>query len=106
MEDKKNEEFKEDFSIDESQYEIEDENRVKSTDELEATEAVPVDEKRETIHFPWSIAIIIGVLMVLIIACFIVIMILGPEDPATSSSEISTVLSVKIINFLYKIIAI
>ena len=106
MEDKKNEEFKEDFSIDESHYEIEDENRVKSTDELEATEAVPVDEKRETIHFPWSIAIIIGVLMVLIIACFIIIMILGPEDPATSSSEISTVLGVKIINFLYKIIAI
>ena len=102
MEDKKNEEFKEDFSIDESQCEIEDENRVKSTDELEATEAVPVDEKRETIHFPWSIAIIIGVLMVLIIACFIIIMVLGPEDSASSSSQIT----VKIINFLYKIIAI
>ena len=106
MKDKKNEEFKEDFSIDQSQYEIEDENKVKPTSELEATEEVPIDPNKETIQFPWAIAIIIGVLMVLIIACFIVIMILGPEDPATSSSEISTVLSVKIINFLYKIIAI
>ena len=106
MKDKKNEGFEEDFSIDQSQYEIEDENKVKPTSELEATEVVPIDEKRETIQFPWTIAIIIGVLMVLIIACFIVIMILGPEDPATSSSEISTVLGVKIINFLYKIIAI
>ena len=72
----------------------EDKNKV-----LEETETVPVDEKKETIHFPWSIAIIIGVLMVLIIVCFIVIMVLGPEDPATSSSQIA----VKIINFLYKI---
>ena len=106
MKDKKNEEFEEDFSFDQSQYEIEDENKVKPTSDLEATEEVPLDEKRETFQFPWTIAIMIGVLMVLIIACFIVIMILGPEDPATSSSEISTVLSVKIINFLYKIIAI
>ena len=103
---KKSEEFKEDFSIDESQYEIEDENKERPTSELEATEVVPIDEKRETIHFPWAIAIIIGVLMVLIIACFIVIMILGPEDPATSSSDISTNLGVKIYNFLYKILAI
>ena len=57
--------------------------------ELEETEAVPVDPKKETIHFPWAIAIIIGVLMVLIIACFIVVMILGPGDPVTSSSQIS-----------------
>ena len=56
--------------------------------ELEETEAVPVDERKETMEFPWAIAIIIGVLMVLIIACFIVIMVLGPEDPITSSSEI------------------
>ena len=103
---KKNEEYKEDFSIDESQYEIEDENKERPTSELEATEVVPIDEKRETIQFPWAIAIIIGVLMVLIIACFIVIMILGPEDPATSSSDISTNLGVKIYNFLYKILAI
>ena len=106
MEDKRKDEFEEDFSIDESQYEIEDENKERPTGELEATEVVPIDEKRETIQFPWAIAIIIGVLMILMIACFIVIMILGPEDPATSSSEISTVLGVKIINFLYKIIAI
>ena len=56
---------------------------------LEETEAVPVDEKTETIHFPWAMAIIIGVLMLLIIACFIVVMVLGPEDPVTSSSQIS-----------------
>ena len=44
--------------------------------ELEETEAVPVDPKKETIHFPWAIAIIMGVLMVLIIACFIIIKVL------------------------------
>ena len=103
MKDKKeNNEFDTDFSIDKSQYEVEDENKVKPTSELEATESVPVDEKKETMQFPWSIAIIIGVLMVLIIACFIVIMVLGPQDPASSSSQIT----VKIINFLYKIRAI
>lgn len=106
MEEKKNEEYKEDFSVDQSQFEIEDDNKERPTSELEATEVVPIDEKRETIQFPWAIAIIIGVLMVLIIACFIVIMILGPEDPATSSSDISTNLGVKIYNFLYKILAI
>ena len=42
----------------------------------EETESVPVDEKKETIHFPWAIAIIMGILATLIIACFIVIMIL------------------------------
>ena len=48
----------------------------KKTNEIEETESVPIDDKVETIHFPWAIAIIIGVLMLLIIACFIVIMIL------------------------------
>ena len=61
----------------------------KKTNELEETEAVPIDAKRETIHFPWAVAIVIGVLMVLIIVCFVVIMILGPQDPVTSSSQIS-----------------
>lgn len=60
-----------------------------NNEQLEETEVVPVDEKLETIHFPWTIAIIIGVLIALIIACFVVIMILGPEDPVTSSSQIS-----------------
>ena len=55
---------------------------------LEASEVVPIDEKKETIHFPWAMAIIIGILMVLIIACFIVVMILGPEDPVSTSSQI------------------
>lgn len=58
--------------------------------ELMETETVPIDNKKETIHFPWAIAIIIGVLMVLIIACFIVVMILGPEDPVTASSQITS----------------
>ena len=86
---KENNEFDTDSSIEKSQYEIEDENKVKPTSELEATESVPVDEKKETIHFPWTIAIIIGVLMVLIIACFIVVMVLGPQDPVSSSSQIT-----------------
>ena len=60
-----------------------------NNEQLEETEVVPVNEKLETIHFPWTIAIIIGVLILLIIACFVVIMILGPEDPVTSSSQIS-----------------
>jgi len=86
---KENNEFDTESSIEKSQYEIEDENKVKPTSELEATESVPVDEKKETIHFPWTIAIIIGVLMVLIIACFIVVMVLGPQDPVSSSSQIN-----------------
>ena len=61
----------------------------KKTSELEETEAAPIDERKETMHFPWAVAIIIGVLMALIIACFIVIMVLGPQDPVTSSSQIS-----------------
>ena len=88
---------------DDHQYDEKDEFQKTLKDkELDETEVVPVDEKKETMHFPWAIAIIIGVLMLLIIACFIVIMVLGPEDPATSSSQIT----VKIINFLYKILAI
>ena len=61
----------------------------KKVNEPQETEVVPIDEKKETIHFPWTMAIIIGVLMLLIIACFVVIMILGPGDPVTSSSQIS-----------------
>ena len=92
---------------DDHQYDEKDEFQKTLKDkELDETEVVPVDERKETMHFPWTIAIIIGVLMLLIIACFIVIMVLGPEDPATSSSQISTVSGVKIINFLYKILAI
>ena len=88
---------------DDHQYDEKDEFQKTLKDkELDETEVVPVDERKETMHFSWTIAIIIGVLMLLIIACFIVIMVLGPEDPATSSSQIT----VKIINFLYKILAI
>ena len=45
-------------------------------EELEPTEACPIDPKKETIHFPWAIAIIMGVLAILIVACFIVIWVL------------------------------
>ena len=41
--------------------------------DLEPTESYPVDHRKETIHFPWGIAIVMGVLMALIIACFIII---------------------------------
>ena len=63
---------------------MEEENK---TEQVEETEAAHVDQKAETIHFPWTIAIIIAVLMVLIITCFVIVMILGPIDPATSSSQ-------------------
>ena len=66
---------------------VDEENKVVEPRE---TEVVPIDDKKETIHFPWAMAIIIGVLMVLIIACFIVVMILGPGDPVTSSSQNSS----------------
>lgn len=55
---------------------------------LEEAELTPAESQPEAIHFPWTIAIIIGVLIVLIIACFIVVMILGPVNTATSSSRI------------------
>ena len=63
------------FDVDKSQYEgaSKDEKQEQVSEE---TEVVPVDEKFETIHFPWFIAIIMGVLMVLIIACIIVIKVL------------------------------
>ena len=48
----------------------------KKTEELEETEVAPVDEKLETIHFPWFIAIVIGVLMVAIIGLIIAIKII------------------------------
>ena len=57
--------------------------------EIEETEAYPIDPKRETIKFPWAIIIIMGVLMLIIIVCFVVIMVLGPGDPVTSSSAIA-----------------
>ena len=62
----------------------------RKTEDLEPTEVVPIDSKRETIHFPWAIAIIMGVLMLCIIVCFIVVMILGPVNTSSSSSAISS----------------
>ena len=43
---------------------------------LEETETAPIDEKRETIHFPWFIAIVIGVLMLAIIGLIIAIKVI------------------------------
>ena len=71
-----------DFKIDESQFEIDQkqyetsEETPKKEGELEPTVEPEIDEKNETIHFPWFIAILIGALMVLIIACIIVIKVL------------------------------
>ena len=48
----------------------------RKTKDLEPTEVAPIDEKRETIHFPWFIAIVIGVLMVAIIGLIIAIKII------------------------------
>ena len=45
-------------------------------EELEPTEVAEIDEKRETIHFPWGIAIFMGVLMAAIIACLVIILVL------------------------------
>ncbi|NLZ15955.1 MAG: hypothetical protein GXY27_04735 [Erysipelotrichaceae bacterium] len=37
-------------------------------------EGYPIDPKTETIKFPWSILIICGILIVLMVVCFVVIM--------------------------------
>ena len=62
----------------------------RKTEELEPTEVVPIDQKRETIHFPWGMAIIMGILMLCIIVSFIVVMILGPVNSSSASSVISS----------------
>lgn len=62
----------------------------RKTEELEPTEVVPIDQKRETIHFPWGMAVIMGILMLCIIVCFIVVMILGPVNSSSASSVISS----------------
>ena len=70
------------FTIDESQFEIDQskykdsEDKPQKTEELESLDDVAIDEKNETIHFPWFIGIVIGVLMVIIIALIIVIKVL------------------------------
>lgn len=80
MLDKKKKETADDnFEIDESQFEVDKSdfevgsNEEKQVKEVEETEVVEIDEKKETIRFPWFIAIVICALMVLIIACIIVI---------------------------------
>lgn len=70
----KNYEFDEEYRIDKSQFEIESE-LTKENEEQELGE-VPIDENNETIHFPWFIAIIMGVLAILIVGCIIAIKLL------------------------------
>ena len=48
----------------------------KKTEELDETEVAPLDERKETIHFPWFMAIVMGVLMLAIIGLFIAIKII------------------------------
>ena len=63
------------FEIDKSEYELEPKEEKKEPVK-EETETVPVDEKIETIHFPWFIAILIGSLMIAIIGLIIAIKII------------------------------
>ena len=44
--------------------------------ELEETEIAPIEEKKETIHVPWFMVIVMGVLMLIIIGLFIAIKII------------------------------
>ena len=62
----------------------------RKVEDLKSTETVPADPKRETITFPWGMAIIMGILMLCIIACLIVIMVLGPENSPAAQSSISS----------------
>lgn len=48
----------------------------RNNEELEPTESYPIDTKKETIHIPWTMVIIMGVLMAIIIALFVTIMVL------------------------------
>ena len=43
---------------------------------LEEADVSEMESEKETTHFPWTIAIIVGVLALLITACFIVIWVL------------------------------
>ena len=70
-----NREFDDDFKIDDSQFDI-NSSESEQSNKLEETETVPIDEKIETIHFPWFIAIVMGVLMIAIIALVIVIKVI------------------------------
>jgi len=70
------------FEIDDDEFKIDgdeflDENRERKTEELEPSEQVPVNDKIETIHFPWSIAVIMGFLMVVIITLIVLIKVIG-----------------------------
>ena len=45
--------------------------------EIDENIVYPIDPKTETIHFPRSILIICGILIILMIACFVAIIVLG-----------------------------
>ena len=57
--------------------------------EPEVDESVLTEEQKEGLHppFPWKWAIFVGVVLTLIVVCFLVIYLLGgPTDPSASSS--------------------
>ena len=60
----------------------------RKTSELEETAAVEIDQKRETIHFPWAIAIVIAVLIVCIVVFFVLAKVFEAKEAAASTSQI------------------
>ncbi len=60
----------------------------KKTNKLEETEAAPIEAKKETIHFPWAIAIIIGVLIVCMVVFFVLAKVFEAKEAAASTSQI------------------
>ena len=55
---------------------------------LEETEAAPIEAKKETIHFPWAIAIVIAVLIVCIVVFFVLAKVFEAKEAAASTSQI------------------
>ena len=60
----------------------------KKTNQLEETEAAPIEVKKETIHFPWAWAIIFGVIIVCMIVFFVLAKVFDAKETAASSSQI------------------
>ena len=60
----------------------------KKTEKLEETEAAPIEAKKETIHFPWAIAIVIAALIVCMVVFFVLAKVFEAKEVVTSSSQI------------------
>ena len=52
-------------------------------------EKIVEEEQKPHFSFPWGAAITIAVLMVLVITCLVVLLVLGPQEEVTSSSQIA-----------------